>query len=305
LKARCKELEDQVEDLEERLEKETRLRKAQDHRVRQKDEDLVVLRKEITEKNNALREMQRVIAKQEKQLALAATQTPVVQPVEVAATPPTPLVAEAPESESVETPVEPEPVIFTEPEPEPVNETDQALVEEGYRLFEEGRFEEARKLFAGLLDRQSGNQDALLGLAICHYYQDRIAESVEYLDWLLELDPGQVDALALRGMILFRQGRPRDALRVLQQVLSIQPEHVQAHHYKGLILYQQGSVSEAEKAFRKALALDPEHAEAAYNLSVILVTLDTPRLEEAREYYESALRLGSERNEKLEEILYP
>ena len=61
----------------------------------------------------------------------------------------------------------------------------------------------------------------------------------------------------------------------------------------------------AMKELRKAIALDPNLAEARFNLAILLASMKPPKLTEAKHHYQTALQLGSMRDEKLEKTLYP
>jgi len=95
------------------------------------------------------------------------------------------------------------------------------------------------------------------------------------------------------------------AVTALRGALEIDPASAQLHNYMGILLHAQDDLSGAAEEFRNAAALDAKHVEARFNLAVILATEDPPQMDEAKRYYEEALKLGSERNEMLEEILYP
>ena len=57
------------------------------------------------------------------------------------------------------------------------------------------------------------------------------------------------------------------------------------------------------KNLKKAFDMNPSSAETAYNLAVILMTLDPPRKEESRKWYETAKKLGMAPDSSLEKLL--
>ena len=57
-----------------------------------------------------------------------------------------------------------------------------------------------------------------------------------------------------------------------------------------------------------AIKINPDHLEALINLAILLATSDAPRLNEAKEHYEYALRLGcgegrASRNDFISELI--
>jgi Tfp pilus assembly protein PilF len=52
-----------------------------------------------------------------------------------------------------------------------------------------------------------------------------------------------------------------------------------------------------------ACTIDPRYADAHFNLAVVFATLDPPRKDKAREYYQRATTLGADRDNSLEQML--
>ena len=94
-------------------------------------------------------------------------------------------------------------------------------------------------------------------------------------------------------------------MEILETAVNLDNSNAQLHNYIGIVKHAQGDLVRAGDEFTRAVELEPDHVEAQFNLAVVLATSEPPRLQEAKKYYENALRLGSDRNEVLEEILYP
>lgn len=267
-----------------------------------------------------VREMELALAKfRQDRLGLApsfteasATEEEVAGAVEIpaaepAVTTPVPAPEPAVQDKTEEPPVvkaaaEPAPALKTPSEP---GEDMESLMANGEKLLGEGKVDEALAVFSVLLERDPVNARAMMGMASCYYniWDFKNAESM--LNRLLDLHPTYAEALGLKGMISWRNGELEKADRYLSRGLLLDPQSAQLHNYMGIVHHSRQRLPEAATEFRKAVELDPGHAEARFNLAVVLATSTPPEMAEARKYYESAISLGSERNQDLEKILYP
>jgi tetratricopeptide (TPR) repeat protein len=94
----------------------------------------------------------------------------------------------------------------------------------GHQLYEEGRIQEARVVFEGLvaMDPQEAFPYTVLG-AIFLAQQD-VHRALALFEAALELDPDDVAALVYRGEIRLRLGNRPRGLRDLERALAIDPD---------------------------------------------------------------------------------
>ena len=154
-------------------------------------------------------------------------------------------------------------------------------------------------------DDDERQETAMMSKAFALYSGGEIAKAKELLDQILAANPNQVDALGMAGVIAWQEGNLDAAVAQLEKSLSLDDRNARAHNYMGIVQNSLQNTARAEKEFKRAMELDTGYDEPLFNLAVILATSDAPRIDEARRYYERALALGSERNNSLEEILYP
>lgn len=178
-------------------------------------------------------------------------------------------------------------------------------VVDGNRLLAAGHIGKARGKFERALKLDGLQPGALLGMAACAYFEGSVDSASEKVETLLASYPEHVDGLGLKGIITWRQGDEKRAMDILEMAINLDNNNAQLHNYIGIVKHAGGDLPRAAEEFIKAVELDPDHIEAQFNLAVVLATYEPPRLQEAKKYYENALRLGSDRNEVLEEILYP
>lgn len=98
------------------------------------------------------------------------------------------------------------------------------IAQRGYELIQEGKMEQAREVFDGLvyLDPYDPYFYTVLG-SICQK-QDQLDKAVQCYDVGIRLQAWNVNALANRGEILLNQGKLTEALSDLQAVITYEPD---------------------------------------------------------------------------------
>jgi Flp pilus assembly protein TadD len=180
------------------------------------------------------------------------------------------------------------PIVITPP-----SQSVDPQLEQAYGAFQRGDLVQARDLYQKVLQRESANRDALLGLAAIDL-RTRDFEMAEnrYLR-LLEADPR--DPYALAGMMAIRgQVDPVQSESRIKNLIAVQPESAHLHFALGNQYASQRRWAEAQAAFFKAYSLDSENPDFAFNLAVSLDQLHQSK--PALTYYQRALALASAHN---------
>ena len=128
-----------------------------------------------------------------------------------------------------------------------------------------GKTGEAYRLLTAALKLQPRSPDALSNLALVLHALKRSDEALAHIDKALALAPYHGDALNNRGNVLLDLKRPRDAIVAFDAVLARQPRHVQARVNRGNALVELGQNEQALADYDAALSLAPGHPLALYN----------------------------------------
>jgi tetratricopeptide (TPR) repeat protein len=150
-----------------------------------------------------------------------------------------------------------------------------------------GRPGEACELLTSALKIRPRSSDALSNLAVALHALRRHDEALAALDKALAGTPGHTDALNSRGIILLDCGRPAEALGVFDAVLAANPSHFQARMNRGNALGALNRNEEALVDYDAVLAVVPGHPIAHYNRGNALQALGRPA--EAIADYDRAL----------------
>lgn len=161
-------------------------------------------------------------------------------------------------------------------------------LDRAYTALTEGRFDEAGAAYRLALEKNSGERDALLGLAYIAHRQGNLDEARARYQQVLRLDPAQADAIA--GLLgLASDGDLVGAASRVRDMAERSPESAVSLASLGGILVREGRIAEAQQVYFKAVAIEPDNALYAYNLAVALDRLHKYSL--AQSYYQRALAL--------------
>jgi tetratricopeptide (TPR) repeat protein len=154
-------------------------------------------------------------------------------------------------------------------------------------LHQQGRLDEAEKLYARALKLQRDNFDALHLLGVLNHQRGKAGEAHRLIAAALKANPGSPDALSNLGMVLNTLKRGPEALAALDKALAIAPDHLDALNNRGNVLLDLKRPEEAIKAFDAVLAAAPGQLQARINRGNALTELG--RIDEALADYDAAL----------------
>jgi Tfp pilus assembly protein PilF len=158
-----------------------------------------------------------------------------------------------------------------------------------YQSFMQNDFITARKAYQNVLESDSTNRDALLGLAAIAVKSQHPEEAAAYYQRLLSLDPK--DSVAQAGMIgITGNVNPIDSESRIKTLLSQQPNSDYLYFALGNIYLSQSRWPEAQEAFFHAYQLSPDNPDYTFNLAVSLDHLNQPR--PAADFYRKSLDLS-------------
>ena len=143
-------------------------------------------------------------------------------------------------------------------------------VQDGIRLFNEGRMAEAVARFAGHLRRHPGDAQTLFYLAHGFSSLGRPKEA-ERAFRLLGRDPAARPAAALGlAQLLRREGRTKESEAALRSLLRTRPGAADARVELAALLFGVERLPEAEAQLREALKIDPARPQARLLLAKVL-----------------------------------
>jgi len=168
--------------------------------------------------------------------------------------------------------------------------------EEAKRLFldalalhEQGKLEQAERLYTQSLALAPGRPSVMTNLAAAYLELEKYAEARPLCEALVTRDPGDAVALLNLGHCRLKQKAAAAALVAFEKALGIRPDFAEAHNNRGNALLDLDRLEEGLASYEHALAIQPDYAEALYNRGNALLRLG--RFAEALASYDAALAL--------------
>ncbi len=161
-------------------------------------------------------------------------------------------------------------------------------LDEGKKLFELGRYEEATASCNQAIALQPENATAwVIRGALLHNNLGRYEEALASHEQAITLQPNNATAWGNRGITLNELGRYEEALTSYDQALSRQPDFATAWGNRGDTLHELGRYEEALTSYDQALSRQPDFATAWVNRGITLDELG--HYEEALTSFDQAI----------------
>jgi tetratricopeptide (TPR) repeat protein len=141
---------------------------------------------------------------------------------------------------------------------------------------DQGRKQEAAKLYARILESNPENLDAQVELAEMEADLGDHQGSLQHLYEAKALSSTNPVSLLHFSQICVRRRMFVDARDALKQVVSQERENREAWYQLGLVQFRIGETDAAEKSFRAALHLDPQDKWSTIGLASILIATSRP-----------------------------
>jgi tetratricopeptide (TPR) repeat protein len=160
-------------------------------------------------------------------------------------------------------------------------------IQQAVTLHQQGRFDEAEKLYTRVLKAQRDNFDALHLLGLLNHQRGKPGEAYRLMTAALKVKPQSADALSNLALVLHALKRSEEALATLDKAQALAPGHLDALNNRGNVLLDLKRPDQALAAFDAVLAKEPRHLQARVNRGNALTEMG--RLEQALAEYDAAL----------------
>jgi tetratricopeptide (TPR) repeat protein len=119
----------------------------------------------------------------------------------------------------------------------------------GFQMYQQGRTEEAQKIFDGLIALDNNIYYGYAGRGAMALVDEKLDDAVRWLTRAAELNPSDPAIQANLGEALLRQGNFREAASVLQVALKLDPDkkNPSANRARAILLGMQNMVQEYQR----------------------------------------------------------
>ncbi|HYD67264.1 tetratricopeptide repeat protein, partial [Azospirillum sp.] len=177
----------------------------------------------------------------------------------------------------------PRPFAVQPAETRPVPDVQQAM-----QAHQQGRRDEAARLYRRILAEDPANGDALHLYGVVAYQDGDFTTAARRITDALRVRE-RTEYLTNLGLALTALGRPEDAVAAFGRAIALYPDNAEANNNLGIALKKRDEPLPAAAAYRRALALRPDYPEAWFNLG--LTTKQLGLAEQAIAAYDRAIAL--------------
>ncbi len=142
------------------------------------------------------------------------------------------------------------------------NDDTQMSIAKGVGLQQEGRLDEAAKIYQEVLARSPQDFDAMHLLGLVALQQGRLDVAQRLIKSALTIRPNEVAAVGNLGISYLRDGQLEPALQWFEIATKLQPDSAIALTNLGQVLYDMGRHRDAIRPLQKACTIAPSSSEA-------------------------------------------
>ena len=154
---------------------------------------------------------------------------------------------------------------------------------------QEGKLEEAEKLYKKILETEPTQIDANHNLGLIKISQNKSAEAIPLLKIAVETNPSMEQFWVSYTTALINEKQFEEAESCCRKAIKQKVNSAKIYFNLGITLNELGRLEESEESYKIAIELKSDYAEAYNNLANILKKLE--RLDEAEINYRKAIEL--------------
>jgi tetratricopeptide (TPR) repeat protein len=151
-----------------------------------------------------------------------------------------------------------------------LNQEEQAIIDEGAALHNQGKYEEAVAKYKQILDKNPNNVMVIYKMASSYFaaakYDDSLKTAMQGSRYKSDYLP---QFYMMIGNSLDKLGRTNDAISAFKQAIEILPNNALLHFNLAVPLFNTAAYDEARAHLRTAIQLDPKHGSSHYALGQI------------------------------------
>ena len=181
----------------------------------------------------------------------------------------------------------------------------RAWLDQGRAHQQAGRLTEAEDAYRHALELAPHDAESCHLLGLVSYRLNRLAESLRYLHAAVERQPSLPVYWFNLGVVSQKAGRSPDAVSAYEKAIALRPQESVYHHNFAVTVYlfrrdatnyfqipEQQVFDKAMVLYNRALELDPDNFPLATDLAQTYYGIRPPRVQDAFEAWNRALKLA-------------
>jgi tetratricopeptide (TPR) repeat protein len=144
-----------------------------------------------------------------------------------------------------------------------------AYVNLGMVLRQQGRFEDAKRIFDAALQQDPKSPEATFGQGALFEAMGDTGRAMSDYQKAIDLKPDYAAPYTALSNLYIARGELDKAIDLYREAIRMNPLDADAHYNLGYAYYSRGDAQHAIECFAQTLRIDPGYARAYFNLGVI------------------------------------
>ena len=182
---------------------------------------------------------------------------------------------------------------------------DKKAVEKGYRAVRRGEYTQAEKIFRDLLEKDSHDKDARLGLSFALLKQRNLQAAYDHAARVIMQDPLSARGHALLGSAILGAGEFRLSVEEFRTALALNQNEALAVAGLAMVDFYENRMALAINGLRRAASMDPDEPDYVFSLGQAAARSEKYR--EAADAYERFLiiapKTDTDRRERIQGLI--
>lgn len=157
------------------------------------------------------------------------------------------------------------------------------------KLFQQGKYEEAAKLYREAIDENPEDPIYYYNLGIAYMRLNKDDEAIEVFKKMTEIQSESFSALKYLGQLYAKKKDYKEASKYFSQAVKISSDDPEAYYNLGISLMNTGDYPEALGAFQKSINCQEDYADSYYQLGLLYLNQD--KFDEALAAFETFLQI--------------
>ncbi|HEY7161375.1 MAG TPA: tetratricopeptide repeat protein, partial [Acidobacteriota bacterium] len=151
-----------------------------------------------------------------------------------------------------------------------INQEEQAIIDEGTALFEQGKYDEAIVKYKQILDKHPNNLPVLSKMASIYFAAAKYDDAVKIATQGSAIESDyQPQLFMILGNSFEKLGNTEEAISTFKKAVEALPNNALLHFNLAALLSNTGAFDDARSHLKTAVQLDPKHASTHFALGQI------------------------------------
>jgi tetratricopeptide (TPR) repeat protein len=172
--------------------------------------------------------------------------------------------------------------------------------EDGVRLFQRGRYSDARDSFQAAVALRPEDPDLIFNLGQCYDRLGQVEKAQKCYEGCIQRVPTHVEARHALTVLLWNNGQQQAATSRVEEWLAREPERAAAYAEQAYLYRRAGDLPRAQSRLQQALSLDMNDVRSLTEMALVYEALNRP--DRALALYQRSLEINPRQPDVIQRV---